>query len=316
VVGAPAWEPQLEKSNSWFCWDLESVVMELRQLEYLVAVVDAGGFTRAAERVHISQSGVSAQIRALERELGQPLLDRSGRSVRPTAAGTAVLPFARAALAAVSGARLAVDELSGLLRGRVAVGVVVGCALPAFSAALAAFHRAHPQVGLTLVERASDELVEQVRGGDLDLVVAGVHGPPRPGLERLVVVDERLVLAVPPEHELAGRDSVPLAELADRPLVGLPRGAGVRAAFDAACGLDVALEASSPAVVLDLVVRGLGVGLVSASMTDGYPGVCVVELAPPAPAARLEVLWRDAAAASPAARELAATVRAHLVVTT
>jgi DNA-binding transcriptional LysR family regulator len=291
--------------------------MELRQLEYLVAVVDEGSFTRAAERVHISQSGVSAQVRQLERELGQPLLDRSARVVRPTAAGAAVLPFARTALAAVSGARLAVDELAGLLRGRVVVGVVTGCALPEFTAALAAFHRAHPQVGLSLVERGSDALLRGVCGGELDLAVAGVHGATPEGLERLVLDDERLVLVVPSGHDLAGRGPVPLAELAGRPLVGLPRGAGVRAAFDAACagsGVDIALEASSPAVVLDLVTRGLGVGVVAESMAAGHPGVCTVELAAPAPASRLEVVWRDADVAGPAARVLAATVRDHLQV--
>jgi DNA-binding transcriptional LysR family regulator len=288
--------------------------MELRQLEYLVAVVDEGGFTRAAERVHISQSGVSAQIRQLERELGEPLLDRTTRAVRPTAAGAAVLPFARAALAAVSGARQVVDDLAGLLRGGVVVGMVPGCALPDFSAALAAFHRAHPQVGLSLVEQGSDDLVRGVRSGELDLAVAGVHGPPPADLQRLVLVDEPLVLLVPTGHELAGRGALPLADLAGHPLVSLPRGAGIRAAFDAACGgsgLQVSLEASSPAVVLDLVARGLGVGVVAESMAAGQPGVSVVQLAA-APTSRLEVLWRGGAAAGPAARVLAATVCEHL----
>ncbi|KOG56021.1 LysR family transcriptional regulator, partial [Streptomyces varsoviensis] len=80
--------------------------MELRQLEYLVAVVEEASFTKAAARLHVAQPGVSAQVRQLERELGQSLLDRSGRTVRPTEAGAAVLPYARAALAAVDGARL------------------------------------------------------------------------------------------------------------------------------------------------------------------------------------------------------------------
>src|SRR5471032_2460506 len=101
--------------------------MELRQLEYFVAVAEEANFTRAAERVHISQSGVSAQVRQLERELGQPLLDRSGRSVRLTEVGEAVLPFARAALDAADGARLTVDQLAGLVRGQVKVGMVNGC---------------------------------------------------------------------------------------------------------------------------------------------------------------------------------------------
>src|ERR671927_1645481 len=103
---------------------VEPAVMQLRQLEYFVAVAEEGSFTRAAARVHVAQPGVSAQIRRLERELGQELLDRSGRAVRLTEAGAAVLPYARAALAASAGARLAVDELAGVLRGRGAVGAV------------------------------------------------------------------------------------------------------------------------------------------------------------------------------------------------
>src|SRR6185295_2039888 len=103
--------------------------MELRQLEYLVAVADDASFTRAAARLHVAQPGVSAQIRRLERELGQPLLERSG-GVRPTAAGEAVLPHARAAIAAVAAVRHAVDDLAGLVRGRVAMGVVTSYVEP------------------------------------------------------------------------------------------------------------------------------------------------------------------------------------------
>src|SRR3954447_11941814 len=106
---------------------LESTVMQLRQLEYFIAVAEEGSFTRAAARVHVAQPGVSAQVRQLERELGEPLFDRSGRAVRLTEIGAAVLPFARAALEAVDGLRLAVDELAGLMRGRVAVGMITGC---------------------------------------------------------------------------------------------------------------------------------------------------------------------------------------------
>jgi len=112
------------KSNNQFVSQLDSLVMELRQLAYFVAVADEGNFTRAAATVHVAQPGVSAQIRHLERELGQDLLDRSGRNVSVTEAGAAVLPYARAALAAVAGARQAVDELTGLLRGHVTIGTL------------------------------------------------------------------------------------------------------------------------------------------------------------------------------------------------
>src|SRR4030081_1171298 len=97
--------------------------MEMHQLAYLVAVAEEANFTRAARRLHVAQPGVSAQIARLERELGQQLFDRSGRTVRLTEVGAAVLPYARAALGAVAGARLAVDELAGLGRGRGAGGM-------------------------------------------------------------------------------------------------------------------------------------------------------------------------------------------------
>src|ERR1700683_5400636 len=99
------------------------MLMELHQLEYFVTVAEEASFTRAATRAGVAQPGVSAQVRRLEAELGQPLLDRSGRSVRLTEVGAAVLPFARAALDALDGARLAVDQLAGLDRGQGAVGL-------------------------------------------------------------------------------------------------------------------------------------------------------------------------------------------------
>ena len=157
--------------------------MELRQLEYFVAVAEEANFTRAAARVHISQSGVSAQVRQLERELGQVLLDRSGRSVRLTEVGTAVLPFARAALEAAGNARLAVDQLAGLVRGQVEVGMVSGCSLPIVSELLAEFHGRYPGVDIALSEDASDRLLQRLRDGRLDLALIGSAGEPTPGVE-------------------------------------------------------------------------------------------------------------------------------------
>jgi DNA-binding transcriptional LysR family regulator len=147
--------------------------MELHQLEYFVAVAEEASFTRAASRVHVAQPGVSAQVRRLESELGQQLLDRSGRSVRLTEVGSAVLPFARAALDAVANARLAVDDLAGLVRGQVTAGMVSGCALPVLAELLAGFHDRHPGVAIALVEDNSDRLVERLRDGRLDLALIG-----------------------------------------------------------------------------------------------------------------------------------------------
>src|SRR5262245_24643763 len=117
--------------------------MELRQLEYFVAVAEEANFTRAAQRVHVAQPAVSAQIARLERELGQPLFDRSRRAVRLTAAGEAALPFARQALRAVADVSTAVDEVGELVRGSVTIGTVTAHNVD-MPELLAAFHTAHP----------------------------------------------------------------------------------------------------------------------------------------------------------------------------
>jgi DNA-binding transcriptional LysR family regulator len=251
--------------------------MELRQLEYFVAVAEEANFTRAAERVHISQSGVSAQIRQLEHDLGATLIDRSGRTATLTTAGAAALEHARAVLASVDDVRNAVDGVTGLVRGRLVVGMVTACTVTALFDALAAFHVAHPSVEITLVEDGSDRLIEGVRSGATDLALIGAAGAPPAGLESLTIVSERLIAAVPVGHRLAKRRRVSLAEIGAFPIVCLPKGTGIRTVFDQACadkGIqpDIALQASAPAAVADLALRGLGIAILSQSMAASFDG--------------------------------------------
>src|SRR5450631_4217763 len=154
-----SWSALNRKSNRSFCWQLESANMEMRQLEYFIAVADEANFTRAAQRVHISQSGVSAQIRQLEHDLGATLIDRSGRSETLTTAGTTAMEHARVVLASVDAMRHAVDDVTGLVRGRLVVGMVTACTVTGLFDALAAFHGSHPGVELTLLEDSSDRLI-------------------------------------------------------------------------------------------------------------------------------------------------------------
>ncbi len=282
--------------------------MELRQLEYLVAVAEEANFTRAAQRVHISQSGVSAQVRELERDLGATLIDRSARAARLTDAGAAALPHARAALAAAAALRQSVSEVSGLIRGRLVVGMVTACTVPGLFDALALFHGAHPGVAVTLAEDESAALIERVRSGTADLALIGAAGAAPPDLESLTVASERLIAAAAPGHPLlAGRTEVTLADLAGYPVVCLPGGTGIRATLDASCAaagvrLDVALEASAPGTVADLAARGLGVAVLSESMAAARSGrLRAVPVGDAALPAVLALVWKPGP--GPAARE-------------
>jgi DNA-binding transcriptional LysR family regulator len=288
--------------------------MELRQLEYLVAVVDDGGFTRAAERLHVAQPGVSAQIRRLEAELGQELLERSSRGVRPTDAGAAVLPYARAALEAVAGVRLAIDEVSGLLRGRVAVGTVTSYGELPVPQLLAEFHRRHPAVEITLAEDTSDRLLADVRDGRLDLAVAASADPLPDGVGALTLIDAELVAAVAADDPWAGRPAITLSTLVGRELVCLPRGTGIRSALEAASNgaAHVAYEAGDPRVVADLAEQGLGVAVLPRGLAEARAGLHTLRLTRPTPRARLLLAWRTGGPVSPAARALVALARERL----
>lgn len=292
--------------------------MELRQLAYLVAVAEAGSFTRAAERLHVAQPGVSAQIRKLEAELGEALLDRSGGRVRPTAVGAAVLPYARAALDAVAGARGAVEELAGLVRGRVAIGVVTAGSGVDLAELLAAFHRRHPGVEVTLTEGRSAQLAEALRAGELDVGLIAVAGEAPPGLAVHVIDDQPLVAAVMPSHPLARRRSVPLAALADHPLIATARGTGMRTLLERACAaagvrLRVALEAGDPNLLARLAARGLGVAILPRALAEAHgPALRAVPLDGPPLRGAIALAWRATAPLSPAARAFVAHARSTL----
>jgi DNA-binding transcriptional LysR family regulator len=281
--------------------------MELRQLEYLVAVAEEANFTRAAQRVHISQSGVSAQIRQLEHDLGTTLIDRSGRTATLTSAGEAAVKYAREALAAAAAMRQAVAEVTGLLSGRLTVGMVTACTITALFDALATFHRAHPRVAITLLEDNSAPLAERVRSGALDIALIGAAGGPPPGLDAHPIVSERLVAAVPPNHQFSERTRLTLDDLASCPLICMPEGTGIRTVFDQACAarglkLEISLEAAAPGAVAGLAARGLGVAIVSETIAAAHAGplrsAIIEDVETPA---LLSLIWKPAP--SPAATE-------------
>ena len=280
--------------------------MDLRQLEYFVAVAEERHFTRAAQRMRVAQSGLSASIRALERELGAPLFIRSTRRVELTDAGRALLTEARHALSTVLAARDAVAAVEGLLRGTLSIGTlqcVGGIDLPG---ALAAFHDAHPGVEIMLRQGASPDLIDRVRSGELDL--AFVSAPPEgaTGIRFAPLTSQPMSLACPASHPLADRDEVAVTELADETFVDFPPGWVTRDVTDRALSSAelsrrVAFEANDVHTLLDLVGRGLGVALVPQDFVHKPTTARFVPLAEPAP------MWHTAVATAAARRPNAAT---------
>lgn len=292
--------------------------MELRQLEYFVAVAEEASFTRAAERLYVAQPGVSAQIRRLERELGQQLLHRTGRTVRLTEVGAAVLSYARRALDGVAGMRLIVDDFTGLMRGRVSVGMVRACAALDLPQLLAEFHKEYPAVEITLTEENTDRLLADLRGGTLDAAIVALTTEQPPGLALHVLADERLVVAVSPSDPLAGQATIDVTALRERPLVSLPRGTGMRTCLERACaeaGFEpsVAFEASDPTVLAELAARGLGPAVVPESLAAARADdLTALAVSSPWFRGRMALAWLADGPVSPAARVFVEHARAAL----
>ena len=250
--------------------------MELRQLATFVAVAEEGSFTRAADRLHVVQSAVSAGVRNLEKELGVMLFDRSTHSVKLTDAGRALLPEARATLAAAQAARDAVDEARGGLRGTVVLGTMQAQGMRAIdlTGVLATFRAEHPGVEVTIRHAGgSSEMAREVREGRLDLAFVSLAGDGASGLELIPLTREPIMLAVAAEHPLAKHADIELAAVRDETWVDLPPGWGIRMAVDrsfAAAGVSrkITYEVNDTATMIYFIRDRLAIGLLPRSLVD------------------------------------------------
>ncbi|MFG2669678.1 MULTISPECIES: LysR family transcriptional regulator [unclassified Streptomyces] len=291
--------------------------MELRQLEHFVAVAEEQHFTRAAERLAVSQSGLSASVRALEQELRTPLFSRTTRSVRLTEAGRALLVEAERTLAGARAAKDAVDAVRGLLRGTLSVGVeqcVAGVSLPRL---LAAFHREHPHMEIRLRQEGTTSLVDGVAGGRLDIAFAATVSSVEWRGELVPLAREPMVLLCAPGHRLAARDRAGWDELPGEPFIDFhpdwgPRRAADEAFTAARVRRTVALEVNDVHSLLELVQEGLGIAVVPHHFTrkPEARGLATVRLdGPVQPYYESVVVLPDARVMSPGARALMTLVR-------
>lgn len=284
--------------------------MELRHLSYFIAVAEERHFTRAAQRVHIAQSGLSTAIRTLERELGAELFIRNTRSVELTDAGRALLAEARHTVGAAEAAREAVAAVKGVVAGSLAIGTLQCLGALDVMALLTRFHRAHPGVEIRLRQSGSTELLDQVRGGDLDAAFVSLPPTELSGVELRALSAEPLLLACAVDHALATESSVRLCDLKDETFVDFHPGWITRDLTDRVLASEgiarrVALEANDVPFLLDLVANGLGVALVPASFRHKKANARFLPLADPAPS------W-ELAVATPAGRRPSAAARAFL----
>ncbi|UFU06554.1 LysR family transcriptional regulator [Ruania halotolerans] len=240
--------------------------MDLRQMEYLVALADERHFTRAAAVAGISQSGLSAAIRSLESELGTTLFTRTTRRVEPTEAGYALLPFARSMLEQAAGARDAVVRAGAALSGRLRIGAEQCLGMVDVNGLLERFHRRHPLVETHFAQAGSLDLVAMIRSGSLD--VAFVATEKHLGtLRHTTIGQEPLVALMLPDHPLTAVPDVSWESLQDHEFVDFGTSWGVRTLNDDAFtsrGLHrrVRCTVNDVHTLLDLVARGLGIAVV------------------------------------------------------
>ncbi len=200
--------------------------MNLKQLEFAVALAEERHFTRAAERCHVVQSALSHQIARLEAELGATLFERLPRQVRITPAGEALLVHARQALAAVERLQQDVAAAVGAIRGTLTLGLISSVPRLDIVDLLATFHARHPQVDIRLRQDKSGTLLAAVRERQLDFALIGLSRQVAlEAVDSRLLLSEELVAVLPAAHGLAGRERLSLHELVDLPLVDLPRAA-------------------------------------------------------------------------------------------
>lgn len=284
--------------------------VEIAHLRAFLAVAELGGFGRAARSLKVSQPALSARIRDLERKVGVTLFDRTTRRVDLSPAGREFLPQARKLLDDLEAAVRGLDDLARRRRGRVAIACAPLLAQVLLPDLVASFARRHPGVKVTLIDVATDRIVEKVRSGEADLGV-GTFAESEAGLTRAKLFGDALMLFVPRESKTP-RKAATWAEIAGAPLIALTRESGLRALVERGfASLDrearPVFEVAQVATAVALVRAGLGIAVLPAiarTIVDERR-VAVRALGRPTIAREIELIRSDSRALTPAAQAFA-----------
>jgi DNA-binding transcriptional LysR family regulator len=245
-------------------------MLDVRRMRVLREVAVRGSFSAAAEALSFTQSAVSQQIAALEREAGTTLVQRSARGVRLTAAGEAVVRHAEAIMARLAEAEAELEAIAGLRGGRLRMAAFESAAATLMPPAIAAFAGQHPAVELSLTLSEPDSSVPQLRSGELDLALVFDSGGPRAedGMERVHLIEDPMYLALPRDHPLANRRRLRLADLAAEPWVAGTADCECNKLISQACAVAgyqprIAFETDDYSAMQGFVAAGVGVSLIA-----------------------------------------------------
>lgn len=286
--------------------------MNLGQLELLVALVETGNFSEAADRVGLTQSAVSHGLAKMEQELGVMLVERGRRGVSLTEAGKAVLPHTREALASLEAIRQAAAAARGVPVGKMRFGAAYPLAARLLVGILDDFQRQYPKIDLVLFEGTGQEVEEWVAGSVVDV---GIVRHPTPDVESRLLVEDEICVVFPVGHRFQNSARVDAAGLVSEPLI-LPR-SGSRLVMEALretgqgdARLWFKYTVSDPRTIYLMVRDGLGVTLMPRAMLpDDLDGMLTLPLFPPMPF-RVGLGVRSWEAASPVAKLFTQTAEA------
>jgi len=246
--------------------DLDRAVT-LRQLRTFKTVADLKSFSLAAQRLKLSQPSISYQVKELEEALGVPLLDRLGKRVQLTEAGTVLYGYARRMLDVLDEAKVAMEEIRGIKRGSLRVGASTTVGIYLLPAALGAFKKLHQGLVISLEIGTRERVQEQVLRSELDLAVVG-PALKDPELAIIPFLSDELVVVAPAGHALAASKNLDLKDVAAQPFVMREAASGSRwslekAARKAGAKLQVAMELGSNGAIKHAVESGLGLAVIS-----------------------------------------------------
>lgn len=270
--------------------------VELRHLRYFLALAAELSFTRAAEKVHVTQSTLSHQIKQLEEEIGQPLFSRVGKRVVITEAGEMLLSGVSKALREIDDGVRAIRGAGGPVRGTLQIGSTHTFNIKFIPPSLALFLQRHPGVAVTVLELSATEVEVQMLDGTIDLGIT--YRPPRSSdfIFEPLYIDE-MMLAVAADHPWAGRKRVRLAELHRHPLVVQTRGSDTRQILDSnfrSVGAEPAIvaEMNAAAPMISLVQDSKVGAIVSKYVAQDLPKVRFIALESPTPLRTAGLLQR------------------------